>query len=120
MKDNKNYHLLVFLSLLNVCEVFKKVQMGFFMVGNTHENIDESFGYLLKKLRKQSNYVMANLMKAFMISQDCPFIPQLIKEIPNFKSWVNGYLNNGPNILVGHMEGHLFWFFVDEVGWPMM
>jgi hypothetical protein len=68
VKDNKNHHLLVFLSLLTICEVFKKVQMGFLMVGHTHENIDGSFGYLLKKLRKKNNYVMVDLMKTFMLS----------------------------------------------------
>ncbi len=78
MKDNKNRHLLMFLSLLTTCEVFEEVQMGFFMVGHTHENIDENFGYLLKKLREQNNNVVEDLMKAFMLSQDHPFNPQLI------------------------------------------
>ncbi len=63
---------------------------------------------------------MADLMKSFMFSQDRPFISQLIQEIPNFKSWVNGYLNNGPNVLVGHTKMHLFQFFVDKVGCLMM
>jgi hypothetical protein len=66
-----------------------------------HENIVGSFWYLSKKLKEQNNYVMVDLMKAFMLSQDCPFIPQLIQEILDFKSWVNGYLNNGLDILVG-------------------
>ncbi len=63
---------------------------------------------------------MVNLMKAFMLSQDHPFILQLIQEILNFKSWVNGYLNDGPDVLVGHMKMHLFKFFVDEVRWLVM
>jgi hypothetical protein len=45
---------------------------------------------------------------------------QLIQEILDFKFWVNGYLNNGLDILVSHMDMHLFWFFVDEVMWPIM
>jgi hypothetical protein len=65
VKDNKNCHMLAFLSLLIVWEVFEKVQLGFFVVGHTHEDIDESFGYLSKKLRKQNNYVMADLIHAF-------------------------------------------------------
>jgi hypothetical protein len=77
VKDNKNCHMLVFLSLLTIREVFE-VQLGFLVVGHTHEDIDESFGYLSKKLEKQNNYVMADLMKAFMLSQDCPFILQFI------------------------------------------
>ncbi len=63
---------------------------------------------------------MADLMKTFMFSQDRPFILYLIQEIPNFKSCVNGYLNDGPNILVDHMKMHLFQFFVDRVRWPVM
>jgi hypothetical protein len=59
-------------------------------------------------------------MKAFMFSQDRPFILQLIKEILDFKSWVNGYLNDGPNVLVNHTKMHLFWFFVDKVRWLVM
>ncbi len=59
-------------------------------------------------------------MKVFMLSQDHPFILQLIQKLPNFKSWVNGFLNDGLDILVGHMDVHLFWFFVDESSWLSM
>jgi hypothetical protein len=44
VKDNKNHHLLVFLSLLTAHKVFKEVQLGFLVVGHTHEDIDGSFG----------------------------------------------------------------------------
>jgi len=79
VKDNKNCHLnMAFLSLLNAQKVFKEVQLGFLVVGHTHEDIDESFGYLSKKLKEQNNYVTADLMKTFMLSQYYPFISQLI------------------------------------------
>ncbi len=48
--------------------MFKEVKMGFLVVGHTHENIDGCFGYLSKKLRKQNNYTLSNLMKAFTVS----------------------------------------------------
>jgi len=51
VKYNKNRHLLAFLSLLTAHEVFKEVQLGFLVVGHTHEDIYGSFGYLPKKLR---------------------------------------------------------------------
>ncbi len=75
VKDNKNHDLMVFLSLLTAQKVFKKVQLGFLIVGHTRENIDGSFGYLLKRLKEQNNYIMANLMKTFMFSQYFRFIP---------------------------------------------
>ncbi len=108
VKDNKNHHLLAFLSLLIARKVFEEVRLGFLVVGHTHGDIDGSFRYLLKKLREQNNYVIVDLMKAFMFSQNRPFISQLIQKIPNFKSWANGYLSNGSNVLVNHMQMHLF------------
>jgi hypothetical protein len=58
----------------------KVIQLGILTVRHTLENIDGIFGYLSKNLRGQNNYVMANLMKSFMFSQDCPFILQLFKK----------------------------------------
>jgi hypothetical protein len=74
VKNNNNCQQPTFLSLLTVHEGFEEVQLGFLIVGHIHENIDKSFGYLLKKLREQNNYVMANLMKAFRLSQNHPYI----------------------------------------------
>jgi hypothetical protein len=44
----------------------------------------------------------------------------LIQEIPNFKSWVQGYLKDGLEVLVRHTNMHLFIFFVDYFGWLVM
>jgi hypothetical protein len=68
MKDNKNQHLLAFFSLLIVRDVFEEVKLGFLVIGYTHEDIDECFGYLSKQSRKQNNYVLVDLMRAFMVS----------------------------------------------------
>ncbi len=73
VKDNNNCQLPTFISLLIVHEVFEEIQLGFLIVGHTHEDLDRSFGYFLNELGEQNNYVMANLMKT-LISQDHPFI----------------------------------------------
>jgi len=73
---------------LTVRDVFEEVKLGFLIVGHTHEDIDGCFGYLSKKLREENNYILVDLMKAFMISLKRPFIPQSIHEILYFKSWV--------------------------------
>jgi hypothetical protein len=109
-KDNNNRHLLAFISLLTTCEVFKEVQLGFFIVKHTHEDIDRSFGYLSNKLKEKNNYVIVDSMKIFMFSQDRPFIPQFIQDILDFKFWVNGYLNNGFDIFISHTKMHFFGF----------
>jgi hypothetical protein len=51
VKDNNNHHMLTFLSLLTMLEVFEELQLGFLVVGHTHEDIDGSFGYLSKNLK---------------------------------------------------------------------
>ncbi len=40
VKDNKNQHLLTFLSLLTMRDVFWGVKLGFLVVGHTHEDIN--------------------------------------------------------------------------------
>jgi hypothetical protein len=49
-------------------DVFEEVKLGFLVVGQTHEDIDGCFDYLSKKLKQENNYILANLMRAFMIS----------------------------------------------------
>jgi hypothetical protein len=120
VKVNKNHHLLAFLSFLIAREVFEEVQLGFLVVGHTHEDIDGNFGYISKKLKEQDNYVLIDLMKMFMISQDRPFIPQLIEEILDFKTWVKRCLKDGLEILVCHIDMCIYLFFVDSVGWLVM
>ncbi len=42
-KDNKNKYVMQFCSLLTAKEIFKEVQVAFFIVGHTHEDIDGCF-----------------------------------------------------------------------------
>jgi hypothetical protein len=59
-------------------DVFEEVKLDFLVVGHTHGDIDGCFGYLSKKLKEEDNYNLVDLMRAFMISQEKPFILQLI------------------------------------------
>jgi len=49
-------------------------EIRFFVIGHTHEYIDGCFGYLSNKLKEQNNYVLVDLMRVFMVSQEWPFI----------------------------------------------
>ncbi len=69
-----------------VRDVFEEVKVGFIVVGHTHEDINGCFGYLSKKLKDKNNNILVDFMRAFMISDNRSFIPQLIQEILNFKS----------------------------------
>ena len=47
-------------------------------------------------------------------------MPKFIQEIANFKSFVKGYIRDGPTKLIGLGDMHLFKFFVNDEGWPIM
>ena len=49
-KDNKNQFIMVFISMLTLYGVFKKIKVGFLLVGHTHEDIDAYFSHLSKTL----------------------------------------------------------------------
>jgi hypothetical protein len=99
--------------------------VGFLVVGHTHEDIDAYFTYLSKLLKEKNTYVLAYLMKAFLDSQKpAVFIPELVQEVADFKSYMRDFHHNGTNKLSGLGEMHLFKFYVEEDwedrGWPIM
>jgi hypothetical protein len=63
VKDNNNRHLLTFLSFVMVKDVFEEVKLGFLVISHTHEDINGCFGYLSKKLKKENNYILVDLMR---------------------------------------------------------
>ena len=119
-KDNKNPYLMAFLSMLTARGVFKEIQVGFLLVGHTHEDIDAYFSHLSKALKSKNTFVVADLMKAFMESQELSFLLEFIQEVGDFKSFVKGYLCSGATRLIGLEEMHLFKFYVESDGNPVM
>jgi hypothetical protein len=62
VKDNKNHSLLAFLSLLTTREMFEEVELGFLVVGHTHEELTGALDIC------QKSYILIDLMRVFMIS----------------------------------------------------
>ena len=111
---------MAFFSLLTARGVVKEIQAGFLLVGHLHEDIDAYFSHLSKALKSKNTFVLADLMKAFIQSQDLSFMPEFIQEVVDFKSFIHGYQNNGATHLNGLGEMHLFTFYVGDDGWPVM
>jgi hypothetical protein len=44
------------LSLLTYCKVFKEIQVGFFLIGHMHEDIDACYSHLLKALKTTNTF----------------------------------------------------------------
>jgi hypothetical protein len=67
----------VFWSVVQIIDFHPKtpeVKLEFLVMGHTHEDIDYCFEYFSKTLKEQNNYILVNLMKVFMVSQELPFI----------------------------------------------
>ena len=119
-KDNKKKDLMVFLSLLTAHDVFEEIQASFLLVGHMHEDIDAYFSHLSKALKSKNTFVLADLMKAFMQSQDLSFMPEFIQEVADFKSFIHGYQSSSVARLIGLGGTHLFKFYMDDDGWLVM
>ena len=114
-KDNKNQFLFGFLSLLTAWKVFEEIQLGFLLVGHTHEDIDGYFSYVSDVLQKNNTFVLANLIKHFMDSQKLCFMPHVVQEVADFKSYVKSFALP----LEEMKDMHIFRFFVDHYRWPV-
>ena len=55
-----------------------------------------------------------------MKSQDLSFMPKFIQEVADFKFFIHGYQSSSAVHLIGLEEMHLFKFYVDDDGWPII
>ena len=118
--DNKNRFVFVFCSLLTYHGVFQEVYINFLIVGHMHDDIDALFGRWSYKLRRTDYPTLPLLMNSFMDTESRPVIPHLIKELPDFKKFVEGYLCTGRDALTGHTNAQQFKFYRNGNGWPLM
>ena len=47
-------------------------------------------------------------------------MPEFIQEVTDFKSFVNGYIKDGPTKLIGLGDMHLFKFYMNNKGSPVI
>jgi hypothetical protein len=59
-------------------------------------------------------------MKSFIQSQELAFILEFIQEVVDFKEFIRGFQSTGAAILIGLGEIHLFKFYIDNDGWPVI
>ena len=110
--ENKNRYLFAYLSLLVAKGVFKTVTLGFLMVGHTHEDIDAMFSKLSESLRTGMTFTFPHLMDTFRQCSSASPAPFLLTKVPDFKSFVDGFLCSGQDTLVGHSKPLQFCFFM--------
>jgi len=59
-------------------------------------------------------------MKSFIDVDFVPTIPHLIKEVLDFKAFIDGSLLDGDESLTGHTKAQQFQFYLNSTGVPIM
>ena len=113
-------YIFCFWSLLVARQIVKEMVVSFMIVGHTHDDIDASFGWWSMELRGKDHPTLSLLMLPYMSMEEAPFIPHLIKEVPDFKAYVRPYIGMNKKQLVDHSSGRQYKLFVDDNEWPIM
>ena len=63
--DNKNRYVFMFLSLLTTLGVFITIEVGFLLVGHTHEDIDGTYRRMSSNLKSKDIYSLSEMMDTY-------------------------------------------------------
>lgn len=112
-RENKNRHVFAFLSLLVELNIFKKIKVGFLMVGHTHEDVDQFFSRISTHLKKNSITTFPKLLKAIPASfqrSDSMTTAQRITHIFDVRDWLLPHQHS----MSYHSKPHIFKFTLDQ------
>ena len=105
-RENKNQVLLAYLNMLVQRKIFKKVKLGFLLVGHTHDQIDQMFSRFSIKLAKKSAF---DLPQICVLLEDA-YVPKpsirIVEETYDFRSFAVGAATNMPSF--AHLNDHSF------------
>ena len=99
-RENKNRFVLAFLSMLVERGIFRKVKLGFLMVGHTHEDIDQMFSCYARHLQRNKAITMDALVAGFEAAYSPRPTGIIVEKVWDFQDWVGQHLNQ--------MENHSF------------
>ena len=110
--ENKSRFMFCFWSLLITNRNFQEVYVNFMIVSHTHDDIDALFGRWSMAVRKESFPTIPLLMKLFMHVEVVPTTPHLIKEVLDFKKFIEDGIAMEENALLRHTNTHQFKFML--------
>ena len=103
----------MFLSLLTTLIVFITIAVGFLRVGHTDEDINGTYGRMSSNLKSKDIYSLFEMMDTYcIIEENQVFPPTLIGKVYYFKSFLNGYIEDGKmhwlDILMSNTSNFLY------------
>jgi hypothetical protein len=92
---NKNKFVIAYLHMLVKRGVFRKIKVGFLVVGHTHDQIDQMFSRFLVKLNKMKAHRLEALEEILRDSYKPKPVITFVDEVANFCKYVSD--KNQPN-----------------------
>lgn len=109
-RDNKNKYILTFAAILVDMGIFRKVKIGFLPVGHTHEDIDQLFSCISRRLKHRNALTISDLVQ--VLSESFTPVPIVlnIDSVVDTKSWMQSVTP----ALHDHLKAHQFRFSRDQ------
>ena len=82
------------------------------MVGHTHEDIDAMLSRFSERLQTQMTFTFPHLMEHFQKCESSKVAPFFMTQVFDFKAFVQGYLSDGQDRLIGHSKPLQFFFYM--------
>ncbi|XP_071958009.1 uncharacterized protein [Antedon mediterranea] len=112
-KDNKNRFVFALCALLVELKIFRKIKIGFLMVGHTHEDIDQLFSCVAKYLNKYRASTLDHRRSAVENSyKKLPITSSIISYLHDIKNWLVPYMQD----IRYHSKPHQFKFVLAQTG----
>ena len=74
------------------------------MVGHTHENIDQMFSCVARRLAKNAAHTLEALKEQIKVSYTPPVLVEELSSLFEIKAWMENSINN----ISGHVHQHVF------------
>ena len=116
-RENKNQYMFAFCAILVGLRYFAEVYLSFFLVGCTHEDIDQRFSVISGTLKRQdidSLQEFLELIKKRASHIEAFATSKHLEYVWDWKEYFTPYLYSGLNAFVGISTKHHFKFYLKE------
>src|SRR5450759_3233498 len=88
-RENKNKYTMAYFNMLIEKGIFKKIKIGFLLVGHTHDQIDQMFSRLSVKLNKQRAFRLDSLVEIIIDAYKPKPEIIFVEEVADFKKFAS-------------------------------
>ena len=111
-RENKNKYVIAFCCLLVELGIFKKIKIGFLMVGHTHEDVDQLFSRFSVHFNRNDAKCLPSLLDRFEHCYSPSPSGIILERLFNVSDWLEKHIEK----IEYHTMPHQFKIFCDPSG----